>query len=220
MILLILGGENKDKFLSKSSFNIKISLGSFFMKQFLKWLILSGIFAILTACGGGSNNLDNNVNTKKEVHLDTKDININLDDNYSIVTEDTTIPFSTSTPINIEVNKKDITPVILSNKYGEPILYTLTKKDDSKVDITIESTAVVFTIKTSRFFGLKITDYNTLSERIKNHPKFSKLISELKFYINTSSPCPTNHTCNLVASDIAMQIANEIKILDITKKAE
>ena len=188
-----------------------------------KKIIMVGLMSILlTACGGGGGGTTTVVpdNTKTEVKLDVEDLNIKLDEEYSIVTENTSVPFSTSTLTSIEVNKEDVTPVILSNKYGEPILYTLAKKDDTQIDITIESTAVVFTIKTSRFFGLKITDYNTLSKRIKSHIKFSKLISELKYYINTSSPCPTNHACNLVASNIAMEIANEIKISDITEKVE
>ena len=187
-----------------------------------KKIIMVGFMSIvLSACGGGGGTTtvvpDN---TKTEVKLDVEDLNIKLDEEYTIVTENTSTPFSTSTPVSIEVNKEGVTPVILSNKYGEPILYTLAKKDDTQIDITIESTAVVFTIKTSRFFGLKITDYNTLSKRIKSHIKFSKLISELKYYINTSSPCPTNHACNLVASDVAMEIASEIKISDITEKVE
>jgi len=157
----------------------------------------------------------------KKVNINIWDLDIKVDENYNIVTDTTSISFSDSTPMIIKLNKKEpLTPVILSDKYGEPILYTLAKKDDTQIDITIESTAVVFTIKTSRFFGLKITDYNTLSKRIKSHIKFSKLISELKYYINTSSPCPTNHACNLVASNIAMEIANEIKISDITEKVE
>lgn len=209
--------------------------------KYIKFVIGLSAFTLmitLSGCGGnGKNGVATDVNLVDEstpgddgeisdvtnntkIEIEIKDLNISLDNTYKIVTEDETVQISGAKPIVLTKEYNSTTPVILANKYDEPILYALKKNDDKKIDITLESTAVIFTMRTSKFFGLKVTDYDTLTERIKNHKDFNKLLSELKFYINSGSPCPTRHECNLLASDISVKIANEINISDITEKAQ
>jgi len=118
--------------------------------------------------------------------------------------------------MSIKVDKNSSVPVILSNKYGEAILAGRKFKGETISNISIESTAEVFLLRSSIFFGLTILDDKELSNRIRNHQRFPELVKKLKRNVEISS-CPMSHECSFLASLIADNISKEIEIKDLVE---
>ena len=72
-------------------------------------------------------------------------------------------------------------------------------------------------MRSPRFYGIKITDIQELSKRIRAHLSYSELLSELSERIK-NSPCPMDSSCSAIASSIAEKIAQDISFLDLIDK--
>jgi hypothetical protein len=101
------------------------------------------------------------------------------------------------------------------NTINEPVLVGRKSADSQTVELSYESTAELFTLRTKYFYGLTITDEAELSKRVRSHSKFPALVAELKENIEGGSPCPLDHQCSYYASIIANSIAQDIDTSDI-----
>lgn len=165
---------------------------------------------------GGNNKDDNLQSGEALVIIDTNNIDIDINETFSIVVKDQVVPYTSTGTIKFIGEKNMTIPVILSNQYGEPILVGRKIKGSDKAEISLESTAEMFLLRSSKFFGITITDEQELSRRIKAHPYFSKLVEELNVRISLS-PCPLDHQCSAIASMYVDKIVNEIEFEDLVE---
>ena len=183
-----------------------------------KKIIMVGLMSILlTACGGGGGGTTTVVpdDTTTEVKLDVEDLNIKLDSSYSIIIENQSIPFSETGSLKLDVDKNNTTPIIVANKEGRTILLGRKFSGDNQAEISLESTAEVFILRTTAFFGVKITDDKELSKRIRSHKVFPELVNQLKKGINEGSTCPTDPKCNPWALVLSSKITSTLDMKDL-----
>jgi hypothetical protein len=182
------------------------------------------VFAMLLAlvgCGGGGGGGDGAAAAPAttQASLDVTGVTIDLTSGqYSLVTETTASTVSaegTEIAIDTPVAEKGL--VMLTDVTGEPILLGQKLAGDESVEVSVESSAEVFVLMSSRFFGIKFTDPSLLSQRIRAHASFVDLVAELTQKINSGSKCPMDPNCSFVASMIADKIANEISISDLVQ---
>jgi len=161
-----------------------------FYKKFLRLiLVLSiGIF-VLSGCGSSD---DSKKTDDKPKNTDTNKIS------------------------DIKLNTKDLTLKNIDS-------YTIVTSNKStsvkeKAELSLDSSAEVFVLYSPKFQGIKDSNQVELSKRIRNNKDFSKLKKAIKNEINNGNPCPLDPVCNFKARDIALKIANEIKIDDLISK--
>jgi bifunctional DNase/RNase len=137
---------------------------------------------------------------------------------YVITIDDKSTPLSSeSLTTTIEANPSDVSVVTLATEFGEPILISYANTNNKKSELSVESSADVFVMRSPRFYGVKINDMEELSKRIRAHLSYSELVSELSERIK-NSPCPMDTSCSAIASLVAEEIAQDIKILDLIKE--
>lgn len=162
----------------------------------------------------------NIVNTEQTVSviLDVEELDIEINDGFSIVTPNEVILLDTSTEtFNVaQQNEESKFVVMLVNENNIPVLMGV---NNAKIqnEISIESTAVVFVLRQANFIGIEITDYQALTSRISANESFAQLKSIITNNINTGSPCPLKPECNYVAEQLAATIASEIEFAGLIK---
>ena len=194
-----------------------------FYKKFLRLiLVLSiGIF-VLSGCGSSddskkTDDKPKNTDTNKisDIKLNTKDLTLKNIDSYTIVTSNKSTSVKDNN-ITLEKNKKDL--IALVDDAGIPILFGRKYPGKEKAELSLDSSAEVFVLYSPKFQGIKDSNQVELSKRIRNNKDFSKLKKAIKNEINNGNPCPLDPVCNFKARDIALEIANEIKIDDLISK--
>ena len=162
-----------------------------------------------------ASNLDERTATQKTtIKINIKDLDIKLDE-YTIVTENQSVNLSSTNSLKIDVDKNALIPLIIANKNGRPILLGRKFKGDTQAEISLESTAEVFILRNSAFFGVKIKDDKELSKRIRYHKVFPKLVNQIKKAINEGSSCPTDPKCNPWALVLSSKITDTLDIKDL-----
>jgi len=149
------------------------------------------------------------------VTLDTN-ITKNITTPLTIVADGEVVSLSNAAE-TVAVAMEDNTSVIISavNNINEPMLVGRRIADSNQTELTYESTAELFTLRTRYFYALKISNQSELSKRIRSHAKFAELVAELKQKIEEGSPCPLDHRCSYYASTIANTIAQDINTTDL-----
>lgn len=119
---------------------------------------------------------------------------------------------------SLETNKNQAELLAVTNTDGD-VAYLLAMKvtDDAEPEISIETSAEVFVLMSSEFYGLEIADYSTLLSRIRAHSRFSDLVTELTQQITKGSPCPMSIACSINAATIGDDIAKDIDLTGVSK---
>lgn len=138
--------------------------------------------------------------------------------NYVITIDDKSAPFSSAwLTTTVEAKPSDVSIVTLATEFGEPILISYSNTNNKQAELSVESSADVFVMRSPRFYGVKINDMEELSKRIRAHASYPELIDELSERIK-NSPCPMDASCSAIASLVAEEIAQDINLLDLVEK--
>ena len=196
------------------------------LKAKLRLSLLSLFSLVFIACGGGGGSSGSVASSTKsdtaeqEISVTVKPIEgLQLEaKNHIITIDDKSSPYSSSSSTTIvKAKPSDITIATLSTEFGEPILISYSNTNNKQTELSVESSADVFVMRSPRFYGIKITDIQELSKRIRAHLSYSELLSELSERIK-NSPCPMDSSCSAIASSIAEKIAQDISFLDLIDK--
>ena len=186
------------------------------------YVVIALSIMIVSGCGSSddskkTDDKPKNTDTNKisDIKLNTKDLTLKNIENYTIVTSDKSTSVKENN-ITLEKNKKDL--IALVDDAGIPILFGRKYPGEEKAELSLDSSAEVFVLYSPKFQGIKDSNQVELSKRIRNHKDFSKLKETIKNEINNGNPCPLDPVCNFKARDIALKIANEIKIDDLISK--
>jgi hypothetical protein len=159
------------------------------------------------------------ISTTRETIAVIVDTNVtrNIVTPLNIVADTQVVSTEDSALESVSVSMEENTSVIVAavNTINEPVLVGRKNADSQTVELSYESTAELFTLRTKYFYGLTITDEAELSKRVRSHSKFPALVAELKGNIEGGSSCPLDHQCSYYASIIANSIAQDINTSDI-----
>ncbi|HDY7831464.1 TPA: hypothetical protein RQK25_003304 [Vibrio vulnificus] len=108
----------------------------------------------------------------------------------------------------------------LTDETGEPLLMGLKLANQSNAEVTLESSAVVFVLRSNQFYGANFSDRAELNRRIEAHDKFPLLVSELGEQLKNGNPCPMDRSCSAVAAIIAERIASSLSVDDLLVAGE
>ena len=125
-----------------------------------------------------------------------------------------------TTPTALAVENNISTVISAVNELNEPVLVARKSSNEVNVEVSLESTAELFTMRTRYFYGLDINNTDELGRRIRANSQFPKLVTALKESIEGGSPCPLDHECSYYASTIANNIAQDINISDLVSIGE
>ncbi|MGL6026287.1 MAG: hypothetical protein ACRC0U_04185 [Vibrio sp.] len=124
-------------------------------------------------------------------------------------------PLDKQTGISMAVEPTENQLLSLTDETGEPLLMGLKPANQSNVEVTLESSAVVFVLRSNQFYGANFNDRAELSRRIEAHDKFPQLVSELGEQLKNGNPCPMDSSCSAVAAIIAERIASSLSVDDL-----
>lgn len=187
---------------------------------------VSILLLALSACGGGGGGGSDPTPPSS----DTPTVNVSIDSGqtnldlaageYQLVTSEASVPLAEqgAQPTTVETKETGTSVVVLSDENGEPVLVARKLEGAETVEVSVESSAEVFVLMNARFFGLKITNQEELSSRIRGHQAFSSLVEQLEKNIADGSPCPLDPNCSFIASMTADDIASEVELSDIVEK--
>jgi len=194
------------------------------MLEYIRYAVVSASLLVLTACGGGSTSQKNSAQqvpsvssiqtgqAETYIHLVLDELKISKKE-LSVSNGITSSPISEN--IDLNISKKEEAIIGVFNQSGQPILMGKKGAGESKVDISLESSAEIFVLYHPLFNGLEITDIKTLSDRIRSHKKFQDLVNLLKNEIESSNPCPMDPVCSPKVREIAIGIAEDLNLSDL-----
>lgn len=135
------------------------------------------------------------------------------DSNLLLATGSKLISVVLSEPVSLAVDlEDDEAVVVLASEDGEPILMNFTASGSTEVELSVETSADAFVLRSPRFFGLKVTDSETLLSRIHIHEDYSSLVAAIEDALEYSL-CPMDQACNPTAARISESIAQDIENL-------
>ena len=187
-----------------------------------------GVYTITytsTDSAGNSSSISRVVNVKEQdpnltiVNIDKADLNISDDEfeDYSLIGTD---QLADATSGEIALKKDERGVVALVDKVGQPILMGRKFAGEGDVELSISSSAEMFILTTPRFTGVETNDTKELSRRIQAHPSFPLLKEKILSAILNDNPCPLNPTCNYLAAEVSVVIANSLEIDDLYEGVE
>lgn len=122
-------------------------------------------------------------------------------------------PISAAGTLSIEVpSASALEPMALAKRDGTPLLMTFMGTDNGEIELSIETSADAFTMRSPRFFGVTITDKAELSRRIRAHSVYPDLLRAIRRKIGTSTQCPMSQACNASAARYSEQIAQDLDL--------
>jgi hypothetical protein len=214
-------------------------------KQILQIVSITFLALFLTACGGGGSGNDttptntNDTNTSNEtdtndsnetntssapvdvkIAVATQSLNLNFDENkYMLVAGDESVEFSSgNTTKTLNLEPKDVEIVALTKEDGTPVLMSYDNTKDEEVDLSIESSADVFVMRSPRFYGVQISNMEELSKRIRAHERYPEVVEAIEWKLSIDSPCPMDGACNTTATRISEIIAQDLEFSDLIKQ--
>jgi hypothetical protein len=164
-----------------------------------------------------NNNGNNNTETKVQttISIDVGDTGLDLnDDDYLVGGEGYETKAGNSVTLTGILEKTAVISVV-SLKNEKIILEGIRYPGETNVEISLDSSAVMFVLTRPEFFGTKSTKPKELTKRIMSHPRFKELSTLIGEKIAEGSICPLDPGCNYPAQKISTQIAEEIDVSDL-----
>jgi len=148
------------------------------------------------------------------ITIDKEGLNISNDDfeSYSLISTDQSVKATTG---EIALKKEERGVIALVDKVGQPILMARKFIGEDNVEVSISSSAEMFILTAPRFTGVETNDTKELSRRIQAHPSFPLLKEKILNAILNDNPCPLNPTCNYLAAEVSVEIADGLEIDDL-----
>ncbi len=162
-------------------------------------------------------------NAESLVKVEVANLELDLQANLTVVSPTETISLNSNTS-EIKIKKElgvERVPVVLTGEKNVPLLIGMVGAAQEN-KINIESTAIVFVLRQSTFWGIEIKNHIELEKRIKKHDRFSELVTIIIEKLKIEDVCPLAPECNFYAESIAQQIAAETLFTDlvVTKVGE
>ncbi|HCJ7271305.1 TPA: hypothetical protein NVH30_000892 [Vibrio cholerae] len=155
------------------------------------------------------------------VHVSTQALSAELQAQpLFLVNSEYAKPLDEQTNNSMAVEATENQLLSLTDETGEPLLMGLKLANQSNAEVTLESSAVVFVLRSNQFYGANFSDRAELSRRIEAHDKFPLLVSELGDQLKNGNPCPMDRSCSAVAAIIAERIASSLSVDDLLVAGE
>lgn len=135
---------------------------------------------------------------------------------YLVSVEGRSVKADKNEPVIVDVSNGEPQVSALSTANGEPVLMSFSPVKDGGIELSVQTSADVFVMRSPRFFGVEILDYKEFITRVRHHSLYPELVRIITEYI-AFSPCPMDASCNPTAARIAEKIAQGIDVIGLIK---
>lgn len=181
-------------------------------KQIIQLLIVTYLMVFLIGCS------DKELNAK--VNLDLEKVAIDDISKYSVSTYNNgEVNAKEVAKLNLKKDEKDV--IALVDEFDNAILMSIKYEGDDEVDISMESSAEVIVLKSPRFIGAESNNPKELSNRIRRHKDFKKLVEKLEYSISVRKiTSPLSYRSNGYVFSLANDLAYNLNVDDLFEGAK